>query len=55
MIPFCLTSASAGIQKIIRDFIHGLEWITNIPDDIVIMDYGDAGQDRKRGAILNTS
>ena len=53
-VPFGLCSAPSCFQKIIREITHGLDGITNLLDDIVVIGYGDADHDGKLDALLNT-
>ena len=38
----------------IREITHGLDRITNLLDDILVIGYGDADHDGKLDALLNT-
>ena len=53
-VPFGLCSESSCFQKIIREITPGLDGITNLLDDIVVIGYGNADHDGKVDAVLNT-
>ena len=49
-----MCSAFSCFQKIIREIIHGLDGITNLLDDILVIGYCHADHDGKVDALLNT-